>query len=249
MTSGKTLNPMSPNKTDEELAYEFANNFLDKTEKIRSKLTTTRPYSPKVYDTPALQRFNTLTEDQIYKVIMDMPTKSYELDIISTKLLKQVLYSCIPAIMKIINLSLDKGDFRSQWKSAVVHPLIKSLSKGTNNNYRLVSNLPFISKVAEKCTLQHLSDHPDTYDLLPEYQSAYRNNFSCETSLLKLTNDTLWGNENKIITPAIILDLSAAFNTVTHNLLLKILEKSLESKTKLYVGMNKISNQEDSEYA
>ena len=123
---------------------------------------------------------------------MDMPTKSYKLDVISTGLLKQVLHSCIPAIMKIINLSLDKGDFSAQWKSAVVCLLIKSLSKGTiNNNYRPISNLPFISKVEEICTLQQFSDHCNTHNLLPEYQLAYRQNFSCETSLLKLTNDAL----------------------------------------------------------
>ena len=45
-----------------------------------------------------------------------MPTKSCELDIIPTGLLKQELHTCIPAIMKIINLSLDKGDFSAQWK-------------------------------------------------------------------------------------------------------------------------------------
>ena len=224
----KTQNPMPPNKTDEELADKFANHFLDNIEKIRSKVTTTRPYTPKAYNTPAVHRFITLTADQLYKVIMDMPTKSCELDIISTKLLKQVLHSCIPDIMKIINLSLDKGDFSSQWKTAVVHSLIKSLSNGTNiNNYRPVSNLPFISKVAEKCNLQQLSDHCYTYDLLPEYQSAYRKNFSCETCLLKLTNDILWGMENKKITAVIILDLLAAFNTVDHDLLLEILDKKV----------------------
>ena len=233
MISGKTQNPMPPNKTDDELANEFANHFLDKIEKIRSKPTTTRPYIPKAYNTPALQRFATLTEDQLCKVIMDMPTKSCELDIISTKLLKQVLHSCIPAIMKIINLSLDKGDFSSQWKSAVVCPLIKSLSKGTNNdNYRPVSNLPFISIVAEKCTLQEFSDHCDTYDLLLEYQSAYRKNFSCKTVLLKLTNDTLWGMENKNITAVIFLDLLAAFTTADHDLLLEILNKKFGIKDK-----------------
>ena len=57
---------------------------------------------------------------------MDMPTKSYKLDVISTGLLKQVLHSCIPAIMKIINLPLDKGEYSAQWKSAAVHLLIKS---------------------------------------------------------------------------------------------------------------------------
>ena len=104
---------------------------------------------------------------------MDMPTKSCKLDIISTGLLKQVLHSCIPTIMKIITLSLDKGDFSAQWKSAVVHPLIKSLSKGTtNNNYRPASSLPFIYIIAENCTLQELRDHCNTYNLLPEYQSA-----------------------------------------------------------------------------
>ena len=102
MISGKTQNPMPPNKTDEELANEFANHFLDKVEKIRSKLTTTRPHTPKAYNTQALSRFTTLTEDQLHKVIMDMPTKSCELDIISTKLLRKVLHSCIPVIMKII---------------------------------------------------------------------------------------------------------------------------------------------------
>ena len=84
---------------------------------------------------------------------MDMPTKSYELDVIFTKLLKQVLHSCIPAIMKIIYLALDKGYFSSQWKSAVVYPLIKSLYKGTNNdNYRhsypmWLKNAPFNNSV------------------------------------------------------------------------------------------------------
>ena len=120
MISGKTQNPMPPNKTDEQLANEFANHFLDKIEKIISELTTTEPYTPKAYDTPVLRRFATLTKDQLYKVIMDMATKSCELDAITTKLLKQVLHSCIPAITKIINLSLDKGEFSRQWKSAVV---------------------------------------------------------------------------------------------------------------------------------
>ena len=111
MTSGKILNPMPPNKTDKELANKFANYFLEKIEKIRTKLITIRPYTPVVYDTPALWGFTTLTEDQLYKVIMNMPTKSWKLDIISSGLLRQILHSCIPAIMKIINLSLDKGRF------------------------------------------------------------------------------------------------------------------------------------------
>ena len=65
---------MATSKIDEELANKFANHFLDKIEKIKSKLTTTRPYTPKAYNTPAIHRFTSLTEDQLYKVIIDMPT-------------------------------------------------------------------------------------------------------------------------------------------------------------------------------
>ena len=54
MTSTKTLNPMPPNKTDEEIANEFAKYFLDKIGKIRSKLTTIKTYTPKEYDIPGI---------------------------------------------------------------------------------------------------------------------------------------------------------------------------------------------------
>ena len=84
--------------------------------------------------------------------------------------------------------------------------------------------------MAEKCTLQQFSKHCDKHNLLPEYQSAYRKNFSCETSLLKLTNDTLWEIENKNITAVVILDLLAAFDTVNHNLLLEVLDKKFGIK-------------------
>ena len=58
--------------------------------------------------------------------------------------------------------------------------------------------------------------------MLLDYQSAYRSNYSCETSLLKLTNDILWNMENKQVTALVMMDLSAAFDTIDHELLLEI---------------------------
>ena len=60
---------------------------------------------------------------------------------------------------------------------------------------------------------------------MPDYHSAYRANFSCETALLKLTNDLLWVMEHQEVTPLVAIDLSAAFDTVDHDLLLSILSK------------------------
>ena len=60
---------------------------------------------------------------------------------------------------------------------------------------------------------------------MADYQSAYRANFSCETALLKLTNNLLWAMEHQEVTPMVAKDLSAAFDTIDHNLLLSILSK------------------------
>ena len=128
-----------------------------------------------------------------------MPSTTCKLDIIPTKFLKKVLMHCIPALTKVVNLSLSSGHFFEDWKLAIVRPLIKSLKKGTEkSNYRPVSNLQFISKIVKKCTLNQVTDHCNKHNLLPEYQSAYRKHYSCETSLLKLVNDTLWAMENKL---------------------------------------------------
>ena len=86
-----------------------------------------------------------------------------------------------------------------------------------------MSNLSFISKIIEKCMLLQLSDHCDTYGLQPDYQSAYREHYSCETAILKLSNDILWAMEKQCITCLVALDLSAAFDTVDHPTLLAIL--------------------------
>ena len=87
------------------------------------------------------------------------------------------------------------------------------------------TNLPFLSKVVEKSVLLRFNRHCNENNLLPSYQSAYRANFSCETALLKLTDDLLWAMEHQEVTPLVAIDLSATFDTVDHNLLLSILSK------------------------
>ena len=89
-----------------------------------------------------------------------------------------------------------------------------------------MSNLPFVSKLIEKAALKQFTEHCDTYKLLPDYQSAYRKGYSCETCVVKLINDILWAMEEQQVVSCAFLDLSAAFDTVDHDLLLYILEKN-----------------------
>ena len=152
-----------------------------------------------------------------------MSTKSCELDCMSTSLLKEILPSILLVITKIISLSLEKGIFVDTWKTAIIRPLIKKSGLDlTCNNYRPVSNLTFLSKVLDKGVLSQFMEHCDTNELMPDYQSAYRTHYSCETAV-KLMDDLLWAMEGQSVTALMAIDLGAAFDTVDFEVLLSVL--------------------------
>ena len=166
-----------------------------KINKIRDDLAGSPRYSPSYRDTEELCIFQSMTEEEVIDIIRSMPTKSCESDTHPTKLLKRML-SKLGSVITIVNLSLSSGTFANEWKSAIVRPLLKKQGlELIAKNYRPVSNLPFMSKVVEKCMLQQFTAHCDANKLLPDYQSAYRTNLSCETALVKLHNDILWSME------------------------------------------------------
>ena len=74
--------------------------------------------------------------------------------------------------------------------------------------------------------LKQFTGYCNSQNLIPQYQLAYRTNHSCETSLLRLLNDALWNRECGKVTILTAMDLSAAFNTVDHDILLNILHDS-----------------------
>ena len=92
------------------------------------------------------------------------------------------------------------------------------------SSFRPVSNLPFWSKVVEKCMLKRLNEHCVLHNLFPSYQSAYWQNFSCETVLINLMTDILWAMENQCVMAMCAIDLTAAFNTVDHQVLINVLQ-------------------------
>ena len=96
-------------------------------------------------------------------------------------------------------------------------------------NYRPVFNLCFLSKLVKKYMLKQLMQHCKRYNQLSDFQSAYKRNYSTETSLIKMVKDIPWGMEKQEITMVIILDLSAASDTVDHDVLLAIPEKQFDS--------------------
>ena len=107
-------------------------------------------------------------------------------------------------------------------KQAILKPLLKKRSLDSNDfkNYRPISNLRFISKTIEKYVAKQLIQYLDINDLGETYQSAYKRNHSTETALITVHNDIAMAIDHHRSVILVLLDLSAAFDTVDHGILL-----------------------------
>ena len=224
LTGTATKNPLPPGKTDDQLAEDFAEFFMSKILTIKDSLVDHPLYRPKPTNIPKFDAFKELREEDVKKLIRKMKTKSCELDILPTNILKEMLEDLLPTITKFINISLTKAIFIDKWKNALVRPLLKKAGMELiSKSYCPVCNLSFLSKLVERAALDQMNNHCEQHKIIPDYQSAYRANYSCETALVKLVNDVLWCYKNQEAMQIVAIDLSVAFDTVDHDLLLSVL--------------------------
>ena len=126
-------------------------------------------------------------------------------------------------IARIINKPLETACVPDDLKHANILPLIKKYNpdKEMLKNYRLVSNLTFVSKLLEKLVAERLKNHLDKYNLWSTIQYAYHSFHSTETALLRLQNDLVNSIGKKNLVALVLLDLSAALETIDHDILLR----------------------------
>ena len=205
-----------------ELPDIFAKFFHSKIEQIREKMSFVPPSDISVNSRLSLCSFEPVTIEFVEKLISSLPSKSSSLDPVPTVLIKQCLHQVSPTIMHIINTSFTSGEFPQLCKSAIVRPLLKKpgLDKNVLKNYRPVSNLPYISKLIEKSALTQINSHLANNNLFAKCQSAYREGHSTETALIRVQNDVLRALDKRDDVILILLDLSAAFDTIDHKILI-----------------------------
>jgi len=165
---------------------------------------------------------NRCREYTVSKIIFDSPNKQSDSDPIPTWLLKECATVIIPTITNIVNLSLSSGHFRPLFKQSVVSPLLKksTLDNEQLSNYRPIYNLSIISKIIERVVKSRLTDHLFSHSLLNPHQSAYRRHYSTETSLLYIHDHLITAIGSQKLSCLCLLDLSAAFDTTDHDILL-----------------------------
>ena len=192
-----------------------------KISKIHENLHDHPKYKPVSNNPPQFDQFKEITEEEVLQIINSMGAKTCGSDPVPSSVLKELAPYIIRQITTIVNVSLREGVFANKWKTAIIKPLFKKVGLDPiTKNYWPISNLPFMSKLVEKCILTQFNKHCEDNQLMADYQSAYRSNYSCETSLVKLVNDILWDFENWNVVALVALDLSATFDTVDHEVLL-----------------------------
>ena len=129
----------------------------------------------------------------------------------------------------VINLSFSAGEVPENLKEAILIPLIKKicLDPENLNNFRPISNLKFISKLIVKEVAKRLNKYMEKNDLHELMQSSYKQKHSTETALTCVQDDFLRAIDDRNSVLLLMLDLSAAFDTVDHSILINRLKNRL----------------------
>ena len=214
-------------ETKTSLSAEFfSENFMSKIDKIRDGFQPSLMFATGVGTSSSMEQFELIAEDSLMKMINAAPSKACSLDPWPTWLIKKHLSALSPVLTDIVNRSLQEGYFPMSMREALVSPLLKkpSLDQETFKNYRPVSNLSFLSKVIERVVAFQLGQYLTENGLHHPFQSAYRPNHSVETALVRVHNDIMQALDKQQGVILVLLDLSAAFDTVDHTILLNRLK-------------------------
>ena len=157
-----TATPLPADKSPSQLAGMFSDFFVQKVAKIRSSIRCD-PQSPSLSPTVSstFTTFQTVTLEEVTKLIRSSASKTCDLDPLPTSLVKDNVELLAPIITSIVNASLEAGTIPTSFKSAVVTPILKKSSLDPDNlkNYRPVSNLAFVSKLVEKLVASLINEY------------------------------------------------------------------------------------------
>ena len=217
-------------ETGSEIVNEFAKHFSSVGKKYASLVN--RPKTDNNDRTRCIPSSNktifldATAPNEIQNLINSLPNKrSSGHDNINNLLLKDIKLSVVVPLSIIFNMSLNEGSFPNKMKVADTVPLFKGKDRSLVDNYQPISLLITISKLLEKLMHKRLYSFLEGNELIYNSQYGFRPNHSCENAVSELLSVILKGYEQQKSTVAVFLDLSKAFDTLSHEILLQKLDR------------------------
>ena len=163
--------------------------------------------------------------EEVYNLCKEINvSKSSAIKNLSSKIIKDAFLVLVLQLVYLFNLSLEVKVFPYQWKTATVIPLFKGGNRRDVGNYRPISLLPLPGKILEKIVHNKLALFLDANKLLCEEQCGFRKGRSTLHSIVNLTDSLLSSINNRETCMAVFIDLTKAFDTINHSILIKKLE-------------------------
>ena len=168
--------------------------------------------------------FEEVTVTQVKDYITSIPSDKSINDIMPMKVYKYVICHIIEPVTHIVNLSLRTGVMPSECKIASVAPILKGGDPGDPNNYRPISILPLIGKCIEYFVNQQFTEYIEKNGLITNHQYGFRKDHSTTFLMLDLFDKIFSAKESNKKPAIVFLDIKKAFDSVSHNVLLKKLK-------------------------
>ena len=178
---------------------------------------------------PELFELRQVTESQVEKVIRGLPSnKAPGMDKISSRILQDCLPYTLTTITHIVNNSFFANTFARAWKTAEITPILKCGSPDVPSNYRPISFLPIVSKITERLVHGQLVEYLIKHNKLAVHQSGnklkQKASLDRNSSVVPVKDQLLQAMDDKKVSIMVLLDMSKAFDSIRHDILLSKLQ-------------------------
>ena len=203
----------------------FANIGARMAQQIKPNNNTSDCINPTLKRSPNSLFLTPGTSQEVSSLILALnERKAIRKNDVETKFIKISSAVIAPVLSNLFNSCLNQGEYPDSLKVAEVIPVFKKGKHDSLSDYRPISLLSQFNKIFEKMLFNRIYNYLEKHKLLNPYQYGFRENRSTIHAISHIYDDLLQNIDQNLYSCSIFLDLSKAFDTVDHQILLKKME-------------------------